>query len=286
MRHRISEDGLAAIVSDEGGELISLTDRRGAEYIWQAGPQWPRRAPVLFPIVGRLNADTLRHEGESYRLPQHGFARDSRFAWIEREASACRLALEDCERSRASFPFRFRLELSYRFSRRALAMGFRVVNPADEVLPVSFGAHPAFNWPLAHGLSPEDYALTFEREEPAPARRLAGGLLRPERVPSPVEGRSCAFGRRCSTRTRSFSTRSKAASCALRRRGGRESKFRGADSASSASGPSRERRSFASNPGRASPARSASTGRSRKSPASLLIPPGEATIAELEIRPS
>ena len=59
--------------------------------LWQAGPVWPRHAPVLFPIVGRLKDDRLRHQGKSYHLPQHGFARDRRFAWLNRSATACRL---------------------------------------------------------------------------------------------------------------------------------------------------------------------------------------------------
>jgi hypothetical protein len=36
--------------------------------------------------------------------------------------------------------------------------------------------HPAFNWPLLPGLAKEAYALNFQKEEPAPIRRLSGGL--------------------------------------------------------------------------------------------------------------
>ena len=36
--------------------------------------------PLLFPIVGRLANDELRHRGKTYRMTQHGFARDNRFA--------------------------------------------------------------------------------------------------------------------------------------------------------------------------------------------------------------
>ena len=56
-------------------------------------------------------------------------------------------------------------------------------------MPVSFGAHPAFNWPLEPGTPREAYALTFAKEEPAPIRRLSGGLMQREPVPSPIDGR-------------------------------------------------------------------------------------------------
>lgn len=35
-----------------------------------------RHSPVLFPIVGSVWENEYRHEGVSYALTQHGFARD------------------------------------------------------------------------------------------------------------------------------------------------------------------------------------------------------------------
>ncbi|SFK49945.1 aldose 1-epimerase family protein [Methylocapsa palsarum] len=189
MDHVISHGGLAALVRAQGAELRSLRDREGTEYIWQAGPEWARSAPTLFPIVGRLKDDLLHHGGQSYRLTQHGFARDRLFSWLERSAESCRLSLCDDAGTRAVYPFAFRLELAYAIRDGALTMTLTVVNTGIEPLPASFGAHPAFNWPLRPGVPPEDYTLTFAQEEPAPIRRLSAGLLRPEPFPSPVEGR-------------------------------------------------------------------------------------------------
>ena len=100
-------------VKADGAELCSLRDAAGGEMLWQGAPVWPRHAPVLFPIVGRLKDDTLRHEGKSYRLTQHGFARDRRFAWLNRSATACRLVLHEDAETRAIYPFAFRLEIAY-----------------------------------------------------------------------------------------------------------------------------------------------------------------------------
>lgn len=44
-------------------------------------------------------------------------------------------------------------------------------------MPVSFGFHPAFRWPLPYGGSRQDHEIRFERSESAPIRRLTDGLL-------------------------------------------------------------------------------------------------------------
>ncbi len=53
----ISSPKLSAAVSSEGAQLMSLV-HDGVEYLWQGDERWwPRRAPVLFPIVGALRND-------------------------------------------------------------------------------------------------------------------------------------------------------------------------------------------------------------------------------------
>ncbi|HTR18054.1 MAG TPA: aldose 1-epimerase family protein [Acetobacteraceae bacterium] len=189
MRHEMTDGHISVTVQAQGGELCSLRDAQAGELLWQAGPAWPRHAPVLFPIVGRLRDDTLRHNGRSYRLTQHGFARDRLFAWEERDGTSCRLVLEDDAATRSVFPFAFRLELRYAVAGGMLRVGYRVVNTGDTALPASLGAHPAFCWPLAPGVAPEKHWLEFAVDEPASVRRLQEGLLRPDPEPTPIRGR-------------------------------------------------------------------------------------------------
>ena len=89
MNHTLFNDSISASVSAAGAELVSLKNAQGLELLWQAGPVWPRHAPILFPIVGRLKNDVLRHRGKLYPLTQHGFARDRKFTWSERTTSSC-----------------------------------------------------------------------------------------------------------------------------------------------------------------------------------------------------
>lgn len=187
-QHRIAAPGIAATIKAQGAELCSLTDGAGQEYLWQAGPAWPRHAPVLFPVVGRLAGDTLRLDGKTYKLGQHGFARDRTFTLAERSDTVCRFVLTDDAATRAVFPFAFALELTYAVAGDTLTVGYAVDNPAGTMLHASFGAHPAFRWPLRDGVAKDAHVLEFGLPEPAPIRRLDNGLLKPERFPSPIDG--------------------------------------------------------------------------------------------------
>jgi galactose mutarotase-like enzyme len=184
-RHVIENGDVTATVLAHGAELRSLKAADGLELMWQAGAEWRRHAPLLFPIVGRLKNDQLRHQGKLYPMTQHGFARDSTFKWIERGPSSCRLALTDSVETRARYPFAFRLAAAYGLRDAGLDVTLEISNPGVEMLPASLGGHPAFNWPLLPGLAKDSYRLSFPHDEPAPIHRLKDGLLRasPELTP-------------------------------------------------------------------------------------------------------
>jgi galactose mutarotase-like enzyme len=187
-RHTLTSDCISATIAAQGAELVSLQDANGIEAIWQAGQEWRRHAPVLFPIVGRLKGDQLRHHGRIFPMTQHGFARDKSFAWTERSPSSCTLVLRDDADSRTHYPFAFRLAVTYTLEGRQLSVIFEITNTGAELLPASIGAHPAFNWPLLPDLGKTDYTLTFATDEPAPIRRLKGGLVLAAPEPTPVNG--------------------------------------------------------------------------------------------------
>jgi galactose mutarotase-like enzyme len=187
-RHTLGSGEIAATISADGAELCSLQTADGLELLWQAGPQWPRHAPLLFPIVGRLRNDELRHRGSTYPMTQHGFARDHRFEWVERGRASCTLVLTDSAATRARYPFAFRLSVTYTVRKAELEVVLEIINAGDEMLPASIGAHPAFNWPLLPGLEKEAYQLVFSGEERSPIRRLKEGLLIAETEPTPIRG--------------------------------------------------------------------------------------------------
>jgi galactose mutarotase-like enzyme len=192
-QHRIESGALAVTIAARGAEPQSLRHAGAGELLWQAGPAWPKHAPVLFPIVGSLAGDRYEHDGETYTLGRHGFARERDFAWLEAGPAACALRLEDDAQTLAIFPFRFGFDIRYAVEGEALAITYTVRNPGPDVLPASVGAHPAFRWPLADGVAKEAHVLTFAEDEPEPIRRLAANLLAPEAFPTPVRGRELAL---------------------------------------------------------------------------------------------
>jgi galactose mutarotase-like enzyme len=191
--HTLTTDNISATIKADGAELCSLKNAQGLELLWQAGAAWPRHAPILFPIVGRLKNDQLRHGGKIYPMTQHGFARDRKFDWRERGATSCTLVFTDDAATRSHFPFAFRLAVTYAVEESHLDVGFEITNTGDETLPASIGAHPAFNWPLLPGLAKDAYAVSFSKEEREPIRRLKDGLMRAQPEPTPVRGSTLAL---------------------------------------------------------------------------------------------
>ena len=181
------------MIASRGAELQALR-LGGLDLLWDAGPLWPRHAPLLFPIVGALEGDALRHRGEAYPMPRHGFARDRVFTWVHRSGTACTLELKEDAETLSAYPFPFRLRVSYALEPSGLRMELLLLNPGPGPLPASLGLHPALRWPLVPGVPKTAHRLAFEAEEPGPLRRLdTRGLLDPESYPTPILGRDLAL---------------------------------------------------------------------------------------------
>jgi len=186
----IRSSQIEAEISPLGAELRALRDSQGREWLWDGDPAWWNgRSPILFPIVGTLNRDTLRVDGEAYSLPRHGFARRSTFTLRHQGEDSVLFGLSDSQQTRAIYPFAFDLEMRYAVLDNVLTMAATLRNPGNELLTASFGYHPALRWPLPPGGAREEHVILFDEAEPAPVRRLdADGLLAPHPRPTPVAG--------------------------------------------------------------------------------------------------
>ncbi|MDO9442427.1 MAG: aldose 1-epimerase family protein [Beijerinckiaceae bacterium] len=190
----IQSPDLRAQISPLGAELVSLQDAQGRDYLWNGDPEfWGGRAPLLFPIVGKVPDDRIMVNGRTYPMRQHGLARHKAFDLVASSPSACVFALASSEETRRSYPFDFRLEARYEIHAATLRMEVVVTNEGSDDMPFSFGFHPAFRWPLPEGGAKEAHRLIFDEPETRPIRRLDAGLLRPSPAPNPVEGRLLAL---------------------------------------------------------------------------------------------
>jgi galactose mutarotase-like enzyme len=126
---------------------------------------WPRYAPVLFPIVGKLKDNAFVFEGKEYALSQHGFARDRVFEMTESDPNSCLFQLVSDEESKQVYLFDFVFKIRYTLDKNKLTTQYTVINPSTETLFFSVGAHPGFNCPLLPKEKMESYYLEFEQPE-------------------------------------------------------------------------------------------------------------------------
>lgn len=175
----LQNETVKASINPLGAELQKLCGREsGIDYLWSGDPGfWGKFSPVLFPIVGTLQQNHYSHKGSFYTLHRHGFAREKMFAAEQVSDSEAVFTLQDDESTRLVYPFRFVLQLRYKLEGNRLTVTYTVLNPGDDDLYFSIGAHPAFAVPINKELDYSDYYLEFNEPETAGRWALKDGLL-------------------------------------------------------------------------------------------------------------
>lgn len=164
MRYVLENDKLRVEIDSFGAELKSVKNKASnQEYMWQADPAyWGRTSPVLFPFVGSLKDATYRHEGTSYKMGQHGFARDMEHELVSQSNSAIYFKLNSNEDTLKKYPFSFVLKIGYELEDNAVKVLWEVENDStDKQLHFSIGAHPAFNCPIYGEENKAGYKFCF-----------------------------------------------------------------------------------------------------------------------------
>ena len=103
--------------------------------------------PILFPICGNLPDNTYTHKNQSYKLKQHGFARDLPWNVTDQATEDCAsitLELTSNNQTRAVYPFQFQLRFTYQLQGNTLKIQQHFINKSKEKMPFSAGLHPYF----------------------------------------------------------------------------------------------------------------------------------------------
>ncbi|BBA41776.1 MULTISPECIES: aldose epimerase family protein [Burkholderia] len=153
---------LVRVAPQFGGRLLSWDVDGEPVIFWPDTADWSNLArvrggnPLLFPFLGRHRVD-----GELGRwrdatgvvrdLPMHGFARDLPFAARpSADGAALSMTLDATDALRASYPFDFRFEATYRLAdSHTLEVALTTTNRGDTPLPYYAGHH--FYFALPHG---------------------------------------------------------------------------------------------------------------------------------------
>lgn len=183
MEFELSLGSLRATAESFGGELVSLRDAGGTEYIWCGdAAYWSGRNPVLFPIVGRLRGGVTEFDGKEYAMAQHGFARKCDFSVFAQGDDFIEFELRESEETLAQYPFPFSLRIRHTLRENGFVTAYRVENMGKTPMPFCIGAHTAFRCPVGENERFEDYELVFDKAENAPTM-----LLTPEALISHCE---------------------------------------------------------------------------------------------------
>jgi len=164
------ENELVSIkIKQTGAELCSYFDKTtNREIIWQADPNhWKRHAPILFPIVGKVENNEYRIADKEYSLNQHGFARDQSFNLINKSDNSILLEIEANDQLKKIYPFEFKLQVEYILNSKELQVLYRVMNSSSTEIYFCIGAHPGFNCPFDSVSNFNEYRLKFEYHEEA-----------------------------------------------------------------------------------------------------------------------
>lgn len=166
MTHTLSNDLLTVSIQDAGAQLCSVRSAGGTEYLWQADPAvWGRHAPLLFPLIGRLQDSQYTLDGRAWSISTHGFARDAQFQVSEQGPTALSFQLEDSEETRRVYPFSFVLTVTYTLEGSRLTKAHRVENRSAVPMLYELGGHDGFRTPLEPGETMADYAVTISGVE-------------------------------------------------------------------------------------------------------------------------
>ena len=182
----IGNETLNVSIATLGAELQSIYNKQtGLEYLWDANPAfWPRRSPVLFPVVGGIKNGGYDYKGKTYHFNRHGFAKEMEFSVENKSDISATFVLKTSDASLKMYPFYFKFFIVYSVKGNELEVKYVVENKGTELMYFSVGAHPAFKVPLTPNEKYDDYYLSFNEEEKAGIYPIAAdGLILNSSVP-------------------------------------------------------------------------------------------------------
>ena len=158
----LENDALAVRIWGKGAELQSVVCE-GIERMWSGDPAvWGRRAPLLFPLIGRLRDGWYANGGERVDAPMHGFCRDRAFAAEQVSGTHARFETTSDEGTRAVFPFDFLLRVDFSLEGATIVKTHTVENAGEVPMPFELGGHEAYETRLLPGERMADYYVRFE----------------------------------------------------------------------------------------------------------------------------
>jgi len=168
MLYEIKNDKLSISADTFGAELHSIK-LDGKEYLWQCGDAWKRYAPILFPFICSPKDRTYKAGGQEYHMAaNHGFARDSEFAFSGSTKNSLSFTLKDNDVTLAQYPYHFELEVTYSIKGSKVTVTNTVKNTDEKAMYFYLGGHPAFICDIQGGKCTVEYEKNEHIVQPIP----------------------------------------------------------------------------------------------------------------------
>ena len=162
MKTVIQNSHLMVIADSLGGELQSIQDNEGTEYLWQRDVRyWDGIAPNLFPYIARLTKGTYLYRGKEYSMGIHGFVWNSQLELVEHHKESMLFRLTANKDTRKMYPFDFIFAIKYQLEENTLKITYKVENTGIDKMYFGIGGHPGFRVPMDEGCEFSDYTLEF-----------------------------------------------------------------------------------------------------------------------------
>ncbi len=189
--HSIENDKLKVVINPIGAELATILKKSNAqEYLWQGDPEiWASQAPVLFPNIGGFKDGEYVYNGQTYRLPKHGFIRyNDTLSVVEKGAQKLVLGLKSTAETLKMYPFHFEFKISFELVATKLIVVHTIENVSDYPMYFSVGGHPAFCCPSFAATNYNDYYITLDNGAGSPSYLLGHDGLITENTVAVFEG--------------------------------------------------------------------------------------------------
>lgn len=178
MNYILKHDELEIEINSHGAEQEHL-HYLGKDYMRVRDEFWNRKAPVLFPIVGKLRDLRTFIDSKEYHMNQHGLARDLEFKLKSQKDDELVFSVTYDDETLIHYPYKFELDISYKLKGRKEIVTYTVKNIDDKDIYFNIGGHPGFRLPMYENEKFEDYKVEFECVEDfnAPTVNLENGTL-------------------------------------------------------------------------------------------------------------
>ncbi|MFZ2694662.1 MAG: aldose 1-epimerase family protein, partial [Lactococcus raffinolactis] len=113
-----------------GGQLTSIKDKDGIEYLWQADPNyWNGQAPILFPICGSLRNDWAIYRPQESPfftglISRHGFVRKEEFILEEVNDNSVTFSIKPNAEMLDNYLYQFELRVVYTLNGKSIRTEF------------------------------------------------------------------------------------------------------------------------------------------------------------------